>query len=77
MSSSVGSQKANELRFAVPAGRVVPAGYRYRSAGGHVTRLAAFSAGGPGHVEVDPCRRLENGRASSLVLYHETMCPEM
>ena len=58
MSSSVGGQRANELGFAVPAGHAVPAGYRY-SAGGHVTGLAAYSVGRPGHIEVDPCRRLE------------------
>ena len=68
VSSSMGSQKANELRFAVPAGRVVPAGYRYRSTGGHVMRLAAYSVGEPGHVEVDPCRRIENSRASRFLL---------
>ena len=75
VSSSMGSQKANELWFAIPAGRAVPAGSRYHSAGGHVTRLAAYSAGEPGLVEVDPCRRRE--REPCLTFSPITMRPEI
>ena len=52
----------NELRFTIPVGRAAPAGFRY-SVGGHVMVPAACSADRPGHVEVDPCRRVAGGSA--------------
>ena len=58
----MGGQKANELRFTIPVGRAAPAGFRY-SVGGHVMVPAACSADRPGHVEVDPCRRVGGGSA--------------
>ena len=69
----MGSQKANELWFVLSVGRAVPAGSRYHTA--HVTRLAAYSAGEPGLVEVGPCRRGE--REPCLTFSPITMRPEI
>ena len=70
-SSWMGSQKANDCGFPIPVGHAVPAGRGY-SVGGHVMILAACSADRPGHVEVDPCRRVGSGSDQVSTCNHET-----